>query len=378
MTWAKVDDRFHEHPKLAAAGAAAWGMWLAGIAYCNRALTDGFIPDAVAEGLGGRWRVRQGGQTWQMIARCGDVEVVVDADWIAVALVDAGLWHRVDGGYQIHDYADFQPLRAEVMAARTSVSEARKEAGAVGGRAKAAKQAAAKALANDKQTPGKTVANAWQNPGPVPVPVPEQEAAAASAPAHVPAHTHEDAPHPTPNPGPKTTSSSSTDLRPHPMPVKAPKLPPPGDTTIRDRADALVQGSPAADRLRPLAEVAIEVTGYDVGIHTLAQWLGGNYSVERVRAGCAFAIQKYAGQCVPEGTVINTATRWMLKARPEEYEAPRTQPGAPSTLPEHQVRPRPAEIVPTPEQAARSLKLLEDASEIFAKLDTPAERRASA
>ena len=107
----------------------------------------------------------------------------------------------------------------------------------------------------------------------------------------------------------------------------------PGDTTIRDRADALVQGSPAADRLRPLAEVAIEVTGYDIGIHTLAQWLSGNYSVERVRAGCAFAIQKYAGQCVPEGTVINTATKWMLRARPEEYETQRTQPGAPSTLP---------------------------------------------
>lgn len=203
-----------------------------------------------------------------------------------------------------------------------------------------------------------------------------QRAADAAAP-RAPAHTHDDAPHPTPNPGPKTTSSS-TDLRPHPMPVKAPKLPPPGDTTIRDRADAIVQGSPAADRLRPLAEVAIEVTGYDVGIHTLAQWLGGNYSVERVRAGCAFAIQKYAGQCVPEGTVINTATRWMQRAKPEEYAAPRTQPGAPSTLPEHEVRPRPVEIVPTPEQAARSRKLLEEASEIFAKLDTPAERRASA
>lgn len=134
MTWVKVDDQFHEHPKLAAPGAAAWGMWLAGIAYCNRALTDGFISDAVAEGLGGRWRVRR--PDLKMIARCGDVEVVVDADLIAVALVDAGLWHRVDGGYQIHDYADFQPLRAEVMAARTSISEARKEAGAAGGKAK--------------------------------------------------------------------------------------------------------------------------------------------------------------------------------------------------------------------------------------------------
>lgn len=371
MTWVKVDDQFHEHPKLAAPGAAAWGMWLAGIAYCNRALTDGFISDAVAEGLGGRWRVRQGGQTWQMIARCGDVEVVVDADWIAVALVDAGLWHRVDGGYQIHDYADFQPLRAEVMAARTSISEARKEAGAAGGKAKAAKQAATKALANDKQTPSKTVANAWQNPGPVPDPVPEQEAAAASAPACVPAHTHEDAPPPAPNPGQKTTNGSSTDLRPHPMPVKAPKLPPPGDTTIRDRADALVQGSPAADRLRPLAEVAIEVTGYDIGIHTLAQWLSGNYSQDRVRAGCAFAIQKYAGQCVPEGVVINTATKWMLRARPEEYTAPRTYM---TVVPPAPVVP---ERVRTPEEQAEIMRQFDELSAQLSEPD-PATATASA
>ncbi len=339
MTWAKVDDRFHEHPKLAAAGAAAWGMWLAGIAYCNRALTDGFIPDAVAEGLGGRWRVRQGGQTWQIVARCGDAEVVVDADWIAVALVDAGLWHRVDGGYRIHDYGDYQPLRSEVMAAKSTLSDVRKEAGAAGGKAKASKQAAIKALANAKQTPSKTLANGYQNPSPDPDPDPEQIAAdAAATRAHT--HTREDAHPPPPAHGPKSTTNSSTNLRPHPMPVKAPRLPQPGDTTIRDRADELVRGSPAADRLRPLAEVAIEVTGYDVGIHTLAQWLGGGYTVERVRAGCAFAVQKYAGQCVPEGVVINTASRWMQRARPDEYEHAgpvRAAAGSASCLPEHRL-----------------------------------------
>lgn len=209
----------------------------------------------------------------------------------------------------------------------------------------------------------------------------EQDAAADAAAPRVPApaHTHEDAPPPpAPAQGPKASTNSSTDLRPHPMPVKAPKLPPPGDTTIRDRADELVRGSPAADRLRPLAEVAIEVTGYDVGIHTLAQWLSGNYSVERVRAGCAFAVQKYAGQCVPEGTVINTATKWMLRARPDEYEAQRTRSGAPSTLPEHQVRPRLVEPVPTPEQAARTLAMLEEASKLFDEPDPRRERRAIA
>lgn len=199
--------------------------------------------------------------------------------------------------------------------------------------------------------------------------------AAARVPA--PAHTHEDAPPATPTtPCPKASTNSSTDLRPHPMPVKAPKLPPPGDTTIRDRADELVRGSPAADRLRPLAEVAIEVTGYDVGIHTLAQWLGGGYTVERVRAGCAFAMQEYAGQCVPEGKVLNTATRWMQRARPDEYEAhkPRSE-SAPVRL-EHRVHPRLVEPVQTPEQNARTRQLLEEASKLFDE-PAPKNRRAS-
>lgn len=183
----------------------------------------------------------------------------------------------------------------------------------------------------------------------------EQDAAADAAATRAPARTHEDAPPPapSPSPGPKASTNSSTDLRPHPMPVKAPKLPPPGDTTIRDRADELVRGSPAADRLRPLAEVAIEVTGYDVGIHTLAQWLGGGYTVERVRAGCAFAVQKYAGQCVPEGTVINTATKWMLRARPDEYPQARA----------------PLAIVPPPPAAPERVRTPEEQAEIMRQFD---------
>jgi len=200
--------------------------------------------------------------------------------------------------------------------------------------------------------------------------------AADAAATRAPAHTHEDAPPPAPgpNPGQKTNTNSNTPqtgLRPHPMPVKAPKMPLPGDTTIRDRADELVRGSPAADRLRPLAEVAIEVTGYDVGIHTLAQWLSGNYTVERVRAGCAFAVQKYVGQCVPEGVVINTASRWMQRARPDEYPQAR----APLAI----VPPPPAapERVRTPEEQAEIMRQFDELTMRLSEPD-PAAKTASA
>lgn len=199
----------------------------------------------------------------------------------------------------------------------------------------------------------------------------EQDAADAAA-TRAPAHTHEDAPPPpATTPGPKTSTNGSTDLRPHPMPVKAPKLPPPGDTTIRDRADELVRGSPAADRLRPLAEVAIEVTGYDVGIHTLAQWLSGGYTVERVRAGCAFAVQKYVGQCVPEGVVINTASRWMQRARPDEY------PQARATLAIVPPPPAAPERVRTPEEQAEIMRQFDDLSARLSEPE-PATKTASA
>lgn len=357
--WVKIDDRFAEHPKLMAAGALAWGVWAEAMAYCNRNLTDGFIPVAVAEAFGGRWRTRVDGRVWQAFVHCGDEMIAVDAEFVAAALADAGLWHRVDGGYQIHDYADYQPTKAQVMVER----EQRHAVASAGGRAAKAKRDAKRSADGSATSTATSTAESTANgsaetvlvrcseSAPVTrVPIPK-EAAAASAPACVPAHTHEDVP--TPNPGPKTTSSSSTDLRPHPMPVKAPKLPQPGDTTIRDRADALVQGSPAADRLRPLAEVAIEVTGYDVGIHTLAQWLGGNYSVERVRAGCAFAVQKYAGQCVPEGTVVNTATRWMQRAKPDEYAAPRTY----------------MTVVPSPPAVPERVRTPEEQAEIMRQFD---------
>ena len=51
MAWVKIDDHFDEHPKIAQAGPLAVAVWLAGLAYCNRNLTDGFIPWSKAQGL---------------------------------------------------------------------------------------------------------------------------------------------------------------------------------------------------------------------------------------------------------------------------------------------------------------------------------------
>lgn len=194
--WVRIDDHFDEHPKMAEVGPLGWGVWLAGLAYCNRNLTDGFIPYSVAESIGGKWRIRvpdADGRTvvWTVARTSGMSGENIETEWVIDLLIKAGLWEPTDGGYMVHDFDDYQPLKADMTTDRQKLSEVRRAAGAIGGRAKAAKaQASGKSLAkpedeasktgmesggcvaSSKQTPSKTLANAWQKPSPVPDPDP--------------------------------------------------------------------------------------------------------------------------------------------------------------------------------------------------------------
>lgn len=111
MTWTRVDDTLHSHPKARRAGLPALGLHLLALSYCGQHLTDGFVDaDWLEEKLRGKQR--------QLPQR----------------LVDAGLWEDREGGFQIHDWHDFNPTREEIVAKRT----ARQQAGRKGGFAKAA------------------------------------------------------------------------------------------------------------------------------------------------------------------------------------------------------------------------------------------------
>jgi hypothetical protein len=156
MPWVRIDEEFPHHPKVVKAGPLGMAMQVAALCYCNRYLTDGFVPRSVAatlldlDGLGMRmWmgELAGGGEdaTWQLVV--GDLE-------------DAGLWEKAEGGWRIHDYHDYQPSREHVL----QVREVRKDAGRKGGQAKS-KQVA-------KQPPSNGEANAEAKSYPVPVPVP--------------------------------------------------------------------------------------------------------------------------------------------------------------------------------------------------------------
>lgn len=103
MTWFKVDDGFADHPKVIALQASkhwkgALALWTLAGSWSSRHLTDGHVPSAVVTRLG-----------------CAPHD--------ALALVEAGLWDQVDGGYRFHGWEERNPSREAVEADRAATRE---------------------------------------------------------------------------------------------------------------------------------------------------------------------------------------------------------------------------------------------------------------
>ncbi len=94
MSWFKVDDTLHSHPKVRRAGAAAVGVWATAGSFCMAYKTDGFVP---------AWYLDSWGKTGTTAAR---------------RLVEVGLWDEVDEGpetgWRFHDWDDYQPSSDEI------------------------------------------------------------------------------------------------------------------------------------------------------------------------------------------------------------------------------------------------------------------------
>lgn len=97
VTWFRVDDKSHSHPKVLVAGNAAWGLYVRCGAWCADQLTDGKIPKNVAKLFGKPSECR--------------------------ALVAAGLWTENGEFYVIPDYLEFNPSRQRVEGERASARE---------------------------------------------------------------------------------------------------------------------------------------------------------------------------------------------------------------------------------------------------------------
>lgn len=160
MAWARLDDGWHDHPKIIEAGWEAAGFWVACLtsAYRARRTTDhpGVIPAAVVVRLAG------GKATAKRLTK----------RLHAVRLLD----DETSEGWPIHDFEDYLPKYD---------TEQAKAAGARGGSARAAKQTASKPLSEPPdgteavgQANSSTRASARRNP--VPTPKPEEPSGSPS------------------------------------------------------------------------------------------------------------------------------------------------------------------------------------------------------
>lgn len=96
MTWVKLDDSFHSHPK----PRMAWGLSPASIglhafalSYAGNYETNGAVP---------AWFVES------VIPDAAERQSALDA------LVTSGLWQRVGEGFEIHDFLEFNPSKEQL------------------------------------------------------------------------------------------------------------------------------------------------------------------------------------------------------------------------------------------------------------------------
>lgn len=97
MVWFCVDDKSHGHPKVLAAGNAAWGLFVRCGAYSSDQLTDGLIPHVIVQAYGKPAEIKR--------------------------LLELGLMEYHSTGYRMPDFLDFNPSAASVKARNAKSAE---------------------------------------------------------------------------------------------------------------------------------------------------------------------------------------------------------------------------------------------------------------
>jgi len=103
MVWVRIDDHFDEHPKVAQLDDHAFALFVCGLTYCNRNLTDGFIPSMVGHG---------------QLRFCDGNPVPAIRQ-----LENVGMWVKVPGGWQVHDFPQYQPSKEAVLKERSEAAK---------------------------------------------------------------------------------------------------------------------------------------------------------------------------------------------------------------------------------------------------------------
>jgi hypothetical protein len=95
MPWVKLTDDWYDDPKIAALDDHGIALWVIGITWCARNLTDGHIPAGAVRRL------------------------VADPDRAVDQLVAARVWSSTEEGFLVENYLQYQPSRDEVLSKRS-------------------------------------------------------------------------------------------------------------------------------------------------------------------------------------------------------------------------------------------------------------------
>lgn len=90
MSWVKLDDHFHSHPKVCAASLAAVGLYVRSLSYCGAYETNGAVP-----------------YNWALTTAGGKPTLLEE-------LIQVGLWKKTKTGFKIPDFLDYNPSRREM------------------------------------------------------------------------------------------------------------------------------------------------------------------------------------------------------------------------------------------------------------------------
>jgi hypothetical protein len=140
MPWVRIEEEFYLHPKVLRVGPYGMAMQIAALCYANKLRTNGFIPEEAPAVLLDFDGCTQDGEP-------------VYSERIVGDLVAAGMWERVERGWRIHDYDDYQPSREQVEDKHGKKVRAGREGGVKSAQVRAAK----------KQTRTTSEADAKQN-----------------------------------------------------------------------------------------------------------------------------------------------------------------------------------------------------------------------
>jgi hypothetical protein len=97
MSWVRLDDNFPNHPKIVGLSDQAFRLYISGLCYASHYLTDGLIIEPAMRRLDGADGVNE--------------------------LVEAGLWLKVQKGWQIASYGEYQTPKSEVEKAKQANRE---------------------------------------------------------------------------------------------------------------------------------------------------------------------------------------------------------------------------------------------------------------